>query len=380
MREPLFDEVANFIESPQDGRFESLALRVFEYQFEHNLPYRKFCLKRGKTPQTVQSFLGIPAVPTAAFKELDLSCGPPEKIFLTSGTTQGAAKRGRHLIPDLTLYHVSLKPNFAAHLFPEGQRLIMLILFAPPKLMRQSSLAHMFETVIHTFGAEGSAYFFSDQGLDSSGLVKALQALERRGEPVCLLGVSFAFVHFLDYCDSERLRFRLPAGSRLMDTGGYKGRVREIPRGELYYRLGKVLGIPTSLMVNEYGMTEMCSQFYDNVLADRFRGVQRSRHKVIPRWVRTRILNPETLGDLPEGVTGILQHYDLSNAGSVMALQTEDVGYRIEDGFEIIGRAKDAEARGCSLTMEEFLSIHDEDPGLLPSAAGQGQELHNPDL
>jgi len=357
VREPLFDEVANFIESPQDGRFESLALRVFEYQFEHNFPYRKFCLKRGKTPQTVQSFRGIPAVPTAAFKELDLSCSPTEKIFLTSGTTQGAAKRGRHLIPDLTLYHASLKPNFAAHLLPEGQRLRMLVLFASPEFMPQSSLSHMFETVIHTFGSEGSAYFFSDQGLDSSRLVKALHASEQRGEPVCLLGVSFVFAHFLDYCDSERLRFRLSVGSRLMDTGGYKGRMREIPRGELYYRLGRVLGIPTSLMVNEYGMTEMCSQFYDNVLSDRFRGVQRSRHKVIPRWVRTRILNPETLEDLPEGVTGILQHYDLANCGSVLAIQTEDLGYRVEDGFEVIGRAKDAEARGCSLTMEEFLSI-----------------------
>jgi len=357
VKELLFDEVADFIESPQNGRFEPLALRVFEYQFEHNLPYQKFCLKRGKTPKTVHSFRGIPAVPAAAFKELDLSCGPTEKVFLTSGTTQGAAKRGRHLVQDLTLYHASLKQNFAAHLLPEGHRFRMLVLFAPPKLMPQSSLSHMFDTVMQAFGSDGSDYFFLDQGLDSAGLAKALQASEQRGEPVCLLGVSFSFAHFMDYCDSERLRFRLPVGSRLMDTGGYKGRMREIPREELYYKLGKVLGIPTGLMVNEYGMTEMFSQFYDNVLADWYRGVQQSRRKVIPRWVRTRILDPETLEDLPEGVTGILQHYDLANAGSFMALQTEDLGYRIEDGFEIIGRAKAAEARGCSLTIEEFLSI-----------------------
>ena len=357
MSELLLDEVANFIESPEDGRFEPLALRVFEYQFKHNLPYRKFCLKRAKTPQTVHSFRGIPAVPAAAFKELDLSCGRPEKIFLTSGTTQGAAKRGRHLIPDLALYHTSLKTNFAAHLLPEAHHLKMLILFASPKLMPQSSLSHMFDTIIHAFGSKGSDYFFSDQGLDSVSLTKVLQASEQSGEPVCLLGVSFAFLHFLDYCDSERLRFRLPAGSRLMDTGGYKSRMREIPREELYYRLGKVLGIPTISVVNEYGMTEMCSQFYDNVLADRFHETQRSRRKIMPHWVRTRILNPETLKEQPEGVTGILQHYDLANAGSVMALQTEDLGHRIEDGFEIVGRAKAAEARGCSLTMEEFMSI-----------------------
>ena len=357
MRKAIFDEVANFIESPQGGRFESLALRVFEYQFEHNIPYRKFCLKRGKTPQTVRSYRGIPVVPTAAFKELDLSCGPPEEVFLTSGTTQGAAKRGRHLIPDLTLYHASLKPNFADHLLPESQRLRMLILFASPELMPQSSLSHMFDTVIHAFGSGNSAFFFSDQGLDAVGLAKTLRVIEQHGEPVCLLGVSFAFAQFLDYCDSERLRFRLPVGSRLMDTGGYKGRMREVPRGELYYRLGKVLGIPMSSMVNEYGMTEMCSQFYDNVLADRYLGIQRSRRKVIPHWVRTRILNPGTLEDQPDGITGILQHFDLANVGSVMAIQTEDLGYRIDDGFEVVGRAKEAEARGCSLTVEEFLSI-----------------------
>ncbi len=357
MKGPLFDEVLNFIVSPQDDRFESLALRVFEYQFRQNLPYRKFCLKRGKTPDTIQSYREIPAVPTGAFKEMDLSCGPPEKIFLTSGTTQGANRRGRHLIPDLELYHVSLKSNFSAHLLPDHQRLRILVLFASPSLVPQSSLAHMFETVIHTFGAEGSAYFFSDHGLDSSGLVKALQAAEQRGEPLCLLGVSFAFVHFLDYCESNSLRFRLPAGSRLMDTGGYKGRSKEFPRPELYEKLEEALGIPPNFIVNEYGMTEMCSQFYDNVLADHVRGIRRPRHKVIPHWVRTWVLDPDTLEELPIGVPGLLCHDDLANAGSVMALQTEDLGYRIEDGFEIIGRAKDAEARGCSLTIEEFLSI-----------------------
>lgn len=357
MREPLFDEVANFIESPQDGRFESLALRVFEYQFEHNLPYRKFCLKRGKTPDTIQSYREIPAVPSGAFKEMDLACGPPEKIFLTSGTTQGANKRGRHLIQDLELYHVSLSTNFLAHLLPDHRRLRMLVLFASPSLMPQSSLAHMFETVRKRFGTEESAYFFSDHGLDSPSLVKALQASEQRGEPVCLLGVSFAFVNFLDYCESNSLRFRLPIGSRLMDTGGYKGRSREFSQPELYKKLEVALGIPPNFIVNEYGMTEMCSQFYDNVLADHVHGIQRPLYKVIPHWVRTRVLDPETLEDLPEGVTGILQHYDLTNAGSVMALQTEDLGYRIEDGFEIIGRAPGAETRGCSLTMEEFLSI-----------------------
>jgi Acyl-protein synthetase, LuxE len=357
VREALFAEVANFIESPQEGRFDLLALRVFEYQFRQNLPYRKYCLKRGKTPDTIRSPLEIPAVPTGAFKELDLACGPPEKTFLTSGSTQGADKRGRHLVPELELYHVSLQSNFAVHLLPDGARLRFLVLFASPSLMPQSSLAHMFETVGKKFGSEKIAYFFSEQGLDAASLVESLRISEQSGEPVCLLGVSFAFVKFLEDCESKGLRLRLPIGSRLMDTGGYKGRSREFARPELYDQLENVLGIPQDFIVNEYGMTEMFSQFYDNVLADRAHGSRRPRCKVVPHWVQTRVLDPVSLEEQPIGSPGILCHLDLANAGSVMALQTEDLGYRTEEGFEIIGRARDAEARGCSLTVEEFLSI-----------------------
>jgi len=107
--------------------------------------------------------------------------------------------------------------------------------------------------------------------------------------------------------------------------------------------------------VNEYGMTEMGSQFYDNTLKNHHLGIIEPRYKVIPPWVRTVVVDPETFQEAPVGTLGLLRHYDLANWGSVMAIQTEDVGCLIGEGFEIVGRAKGAEARGCSLAMEELL-------------------------
>ena len=115
--------VLDFIAAPDGQDFGALALAVFAYQFEHNLPYQRFCLARDKTPETVRTWKAIPAVPTVAFKELNLSCGPPEKIFLTSGTTRGQEKRGRHLVPDLQLYHASALAHFSQCVLPEKRPL-----------------------------------------------------------------------------------------------------------------------------------------------------------------------------------------------------------------------------------------------------------------
>src|SRR5690606_32595439 len=156
-------------------------------------------------------------------------------------------------------------------------------------------------------------------------------------------------------------RYRLAAGSRLMDTGGFKGRGREVGEEELRATYAELLGIPGDHVVNEYGMTEMCSQFYDNVLRDRvLRGTVRRRHKQGPPWVRTRVVDPETLEAVPRGEVGILRHYDLANLGSVMAVQTEDIGREVEGGFVLLGRAAGAPPRGCSIAMDLLLSAVEE--------------------
>jgi hypothetical protein len=349
-------QVLDFIRNPEGQDFNALALQVFTYQFQHNTPYQRFCLARGQTPDTVTRWRDIPAVPTVAFKELDLTCGPPEKIFRTSGTTHGQEKRGRHLVPDLQLYHASALTHFAACLLPDGRRLPVFALIPSPETRPDSSLTQMTEWVMQELGAEGSAYFIDRDGLHLDAFVGAVARAQKEGTPVCLLAITSALVAFFDWCEAHGRRFTLPGGSRIMDTGGNKGKGRTISRNGFLQSCWKYLKVAGYYCVNEYGMTEMASQFYDNVLYNRFRRSNEPRYKIGPAWTRTVIVDPETLQEIPPGQIGLLRHFDLANAGSVMAIQTEDTGYAVHEGFEITGRIFGAEPRGCALVLDELLA------------------------
>jgi hypothetical protein len=381
LRSALADVFGSPLDQPlADEEFNRMALRVFTYQYERNGPYAAFCQRRERTPVEVDHWTEIPPVPAAAFRETALVTGPADQVdtvFRTSGTTLGEEKRGSHYIPDLVVYHFSLIPNFAGSVLPDGAELRMLSLVPPDTEMPDSSLSHMVAVVLERLGAPGSGcYASASHGIDDAAIGAALREAEAAGEPVCLLGTSFAFVHWLDRLAARGERFRLPPGSRLMDTGGYKGRSREVAREEMYAMYQEWLGIPPSHCINEYGMTEMCSQFYDAVLRDAVRGrpprpdrlpaagnaggnaaalARAGRHKLVPPWVRTRVVDPETLEPLPDGVPGLLQHFDLANAGSVVALQTEDLGVTGDGGFRLIGRVPGATPRGCSIAMDILL-------------------------
>jgi len=343
-----------------DVAFNNLALRIFAYQCNRNAAYGAYARLRGRTPEAISHWREIPAVPTAAFKELPLVSGDPDRVdavFRTSGTTRGGERRGEHYIPDLTLYHASLLPNFAAYLLPDGAELPMLSLLPSDRELPDSSLAHMIAVVSDRLGAPGSRSYASvDAGIDEAGLEAALRRHEAEGTPVCLLGTSFAFVHWTDSLRARGVSFRLPPGSRLMDTGGYKGRSREVAADELRATYVELLGIPEPFLVNEYGMAEMCSQFYDTVLREHTRkGAAGPRVKAAPPWVRTVVVDPETLEPVPPGEVGILRHYDLANLGSVLAVQTEDLGREVEGGFVLLGRAAGAPPRGCSIATDLLL-------------------------
>ena len=344
-----------------DAAFDALARRVFAYQFERNAPYAAYCRRRGVTPADVDHWTRIPAVPTAAFKHLTLACGPEdaaEAVFRTSGTTLGAEQRGRHFVLDLSLYHASLLPNFAAYLLPDGAELPMLALVPPQTHAADSSLGHMIDVVMDRLGGEGSGYFIDPEaGILEDALDRALTEASERGTPVCLLGTAFAFVHWLDRLRERGRRYALPPGSRLMDTGGFKGRSREVPAEALRAMYAEWLGIPDDHCVNEYGMTELGSQFYDTVLRERVKaGAVGPRRKVAPPWVRTRVVSADTLEPVPPGEVGLLRHWDLANLGSVLAVQTEDLGRETDDGgFVVLGRAGGAPPRGCSIAMDLLL-------------------------
>ncbi len=346
-----------FIRDPEPGRFEETALAVFRYQASAGAPYRRFCAARGVDPETAAGWEDAPPVPTAAFKTVELTTAPPRRVFMTSGTTRGAAGRGRHLLPGLSLYEASWGEPFRRHLLPDRERMRILSVIPPGEILPESSLSFMADRILERFGAPGSGTYLDRRGLRFEPLAAALEGAEEAGEPVMLLGTALGMMHLLeDLVGAERLR-RLPPGSRIMDTGGFKGRSRELSRGELLRLYRDGLGVPDTHVVGEYGMTELCSQFYETVLADSVRGAPAREPRVYapPPWVRVRALDPDTLAPLPPGRTGLLSFFDLANAWTVSAVVTEDLGETVEGGFRLHGRARGAELRGCSLATEALL-------------------------
>jgi hypothetical protein len=339
-----------------DDDFGALATEVFRHQYRLNEPYRAYCDARGAKPDTVLSWQQVPAVPADAFKAATLLCGDPADavaIYRTSGTTGGADRRGTHYVLDLSLYDAALRIGFARHLLPDTRQIRIVSLVPAADEQPDSSLSHMLQAVVSEFGTPASSWrLTADGGIDVPGLLSDLDDVQRRGEPVLLAGTSFTFVHLFQALDELGRHYRLPVGSRAMDTGGFKGRTREVARAELVQRFQEMLGITPEWLVNEYGMTEMSSQFYDGVAGLPSEGEARY---VTPHWVRTLAVDPETLGPLAPGETGVLRHCDLGNLNSVMMIQTADLGAVHADGFSLLGRAPGAEARGCSIAMDELL-------------------------
>lgn len=339
-----------------DARFEALALELFSFQFEHCAAYRRFCEGRGRTPRTIRAWHEIPPVPTGAFKEVALRSFPAQRcthVFRTSGTSREL--RGELALDTLALYEASLVPSFRLHVLPdlaEGARLRLRILTPSAREAPDSSLSHMFATLLPLFGAPGSGFDVSGGRVDHAALLARLRAASETGEPVVLCGTAFAFVHLLDELARRGEKLSLPAGSRVMETGGFKGRSREMPRAELYAAIESCLGVPSARIVNQYGMTELGSQFYDTTL--RFPG--KERRKLGPPWTRVRLVDPATGEDVPDGEVGMIVVVDLANTGSVLALETADLGRRVGDGFEVLGRAGGAEARGCSIGADEMFA------------------------
>jgi hypothetical protein len=166
--------------------------------------------------------------------------------------------------------------------------------------------------------------------------------------PKLLLGTAFSFVHLLDYLVERDLRVGLPAGSRVLETGGYKNRSRSLPKAELHALIAQRLGVPAENILCEYGMSELSSQAYDSEIHPPS-SILYPRVFHFPPWARVQIISPETGREVAEGETGLIRVFDLANVFSVAAIQTEDLGIRRGDGFELGGRAQLAEPRGCSL-------------------------------
>jgi hypothetical protein len=355
LADELEERFGRGVEATWDERvFERLALEAFQVQFDRIPAYRAFCEHRGKTPSTVARWQDVPPVPGRAFKHLDLAVADAEAVFLTSGTTRGVEARGRHLVPRASLYRASLLPMFERYVLGDlpGRRIPFLSLIPSPDRLPTSSLSFMVGAASDALASDVHWIVEPDGGLDEDRLCAAMRQAVRNEEPILLLGTALAFLHMIERLEGDPSG-ALPQGSRIMETGGFKGLDRDVSRQELYSRLSAVTGVPAGRIVSEYGMTELLSQLYTPVLEE---GTGATGAHVPPPWLKVRALDPITLDEVAAGESGLLAFFDLANAGSVCHVLTEDFGALSGGRVRLEGRLLGAEPRGCSRAMDELLS------------------------
>jgi hypothetical protein len=327
---PLEAEILCWIRDLGSGSFEKMLPRLHAFHHRNNAPYRAFCQSLG-VGETVAHWREIPCLPQTAFKHANLRSFPPDetvKTFRTSGTTGEGF--GQHHFRTLALYEAAVREGWQRAGLPSGP---FLVIAPHPDEAPHSSLSHMFGVLAPREN------FIAPRGEIDLARLRAVT------EPVCLLGTALGFLHLVEQLGPEQLR--LPVGSTAMETGGYKGSGRDIPRADLYAMLGDKLGIAPDDIFNEYGMTELSSQFYA-------RGPQGRHHG--PPWARAVVVDPVSLQDVNEGETGIVLIYDAANVGSVVGIRTQDLAIKRGEAFELLGRDPAALPRGCSRAADEWLS------------------------
>jgi hypothetical protein len=368
VRDALAARVRAMVAAGVDGDpapFDALALDLFAWQYANNAPYRVFCNGKQATPETVRHWRDIPAFPTDAFKNEIVTSFPFEQAVmanLTSGTT--ANKRGQ-IFRDEIGRELILNANramTAAYLFPDfarGQRCRILILAPSPEMAPSMGMAIGMDETRKHFGTPDSRFLLDWSGLDIPALVDALVQSEASGVPVAMIGSTSAFVFFLRSCQARGLSFQLPAGSRIGDGGGYRGKFGELTKEDFFALAQRVLDIPASHCVNVLGMAESATNYFDDTLrAVALPGFAKNgaRCRQTPPWARVEAVDIDTLKPLPPGEVGLLRHYDLINLPTVLAVQTDNLGYVDGDrSFQIVGRAKLVDGKVAPLPSERVV-------------------------
>jgi hypothetical protein len=322
----LEEAVLRFIRSGE-GSFEELILAACAMQRVSCAPYGAYCAAFGEPG----CWREIPAIPLTAFRHAAIRSFPVSETirsFRTSGTTgQGY---GEHHFRTLELYRFAALGGWQrAGLSMEN----LFCLMPSPADAPNSSLSCMAGWL-----APSQRFFFGDWD-------RFIDAVTGEAKAVVLFGTALAFLDLFEWLGGREIR--LPAGSLAVETGGYKGTNRSLPKSELYALFQKHFGLVLNDIWNEYGMTELSSQFYSPGLDNPHRGAP---------WVRALVVDPESGRESADRETGILRIFDLANLGSCCALQTRDLAVRQGDDFELIGRDPAALPRGCSRAIDELLA------------------------
>jgi len=310
--------------------FEQKALEIFRFQARHNAVYRSFLSHLKTDIYSVNKWTEIPFLPIQFFKTHRILSvtDPVQKCFVSSGTS--GTRPSRHEITDLSLYQQSFRKGFA-HFYGQIEDYTILALL-PAYLEREgSSLVYMVDDLIQRSGKPASGFYLHNL----AALKAVLLDLEARQEKTLLIGVSFALLDLV-----EKYAFKL-RNTLVMETGGMKGRRKELVRSDLHKRLQEGFGVPH--IHAEYGMTELLSQAY----------ASQDGAFECPPWMRICIRDPEdALSLVPDGRTGGINVMDLANINSCSFIATQDLGKKLAPNrFEVLGRFDHAEIRGCNLMV-----------------------------
>ncbi|MDT0690709.1 acyl transferase [Salegentibacter sp. F188] len=313
-----------------EAEFQKIALEVFSFQYTQNKVYHQFCQLLGKDTSSVSSIKDIPFLPIEFFKSHSIlsSEQAPEITFTSSGTT--GSTTSKHHVTDLKLYEASFTEGFK-HFYGNPEDLVIFALL-PSYLERQgSSLIYMAENLISRSKHPESGFYLNEL----RELAEKLTALDRAGKKILLIGVSFALLDLV-----ENFNFNLK-NTIIMETGGMKGRRKEMIRKELHQILSKGFGVDN--IHSEYGMTELLSQAYS----------KGSGVFECPPWMKILIRDPEdALEILPENKNGGINVIDLANLNSCSFLATQDLGKNLSGNTtEILGRFDNSDIRGCNLMI-----------------------------
>jgi hypothetical protein len=337
-------------------RFTELALQLAAAQYESVPIYRAWCdhALGSVRLDDLDDWRDVPALPICAYKQARVAGHAVDAATWTSSGTTGAAT-STHILGSLAQYDASLLYGCRRALVPDGVRPLCLQLAPNAAEAPQSSLSHMLDSARLELCVDGGTFVDASFKVDPRGAWSALDAAAGGDQPVLVLATSFALVQLLEATADEQ-PVRLPPGSRLMDTGGYKGRTRELTRGELLELVGERLGIEPAWCENEYGMSELSSQAWLGTIARSVgQPLSDTAGRWQPPWFRTRVVDPLSLTEVANGDEGLLVHHDLANVWSCAAVRSEDWGRRLGDSYELLGRAPGAELRGCSLQLEDVL-------------------------
>lgn len=310
--------------------FEKITMKVFRYQYENNLVYQEFCTFLKRNPSNVKSVIDIPFLPIQFFKSREVLSSKEsiQQTFTSSGTT--GIQTSKHHVTDISLYEISYRKGFS-EFYGNIENYCVLALL-PSYLEREgSSLIYMVEDLIESSNHPDSGFYLHNY----DELIQKLEELDNSGQNVILIGVTYALLDLV-----EQHQFNLK-NTIVMETGGMKGKRKEMIREELHKILCNGFCVPT--IHSEYGMTELLSQAYSlgNGIFE------------CPPWMQILIRDPEdALTILPENKNGGINVIDLANINSCSFIATQDLGKKYPNhSFEVLGRFDNSDIRGCNLMV-----------------------------